>query len=427
MNASTKQAPVLAESLADVLDSVRQMQTEKKTRNDILIHLNKMIHNPELFATKQRAIVVREVNKKFNLNVTMSEIKRAIRAVNTAKPEPKKPEKAIPVNALSGISTLKLENGNSSNSEPAVTTATANTSSTTQESNTMPPINEVFTAVRAKLNTDAPLDHNQKVDSLKAVLKDLGAETEEAIRDLVDRFVKANPDHLQAWNLLQTQQAGPNGILDQLVAYLDQNEQALGAFHMFTQAKPDTSAAAPGFTLPGNATTAPEAVTASAPAAGNTAEQPAATIAVSASLAAPAASLTDRVLTSLRGDRKTGFSSGVVAAAAAVVGGGLEMAFKGRISVGSTVGTAAGATGAFFLGNATDKLMDTDTGRYLLAGAIGVVAGGVGSRVGGYVQSEYVSPGAAIDAAIETVTGHPAPQTVPVTSNTEALSALLGL
>lgn len=417
MTTSTKKAPVLAESLADVLDAVRDMQAQKMTRNDILVELNKLIHNPDLFATKQRAIVVREVNKKFNLSVTMSELKRAVRAVNMNKPAPDSSEKAVPVNALRGTATLNLESATPSKSEPAAKVpATANTSSTTQESNTMPPIKETLAAVSAKINENAPLSHDDKVASLKAVLKDLGAETEEAINDLIDRFVKSNPEHLQSWNLLQTQQAGPNGVLDQLVAYLDQNEQNLGAFHMFTQAKPDTAATAP----------AADTVSATAPTAGNTAEQPAASIAVSASLAAPAASLTDRVLTSLRGDRKTGFSSGVVAAATAVVGGGLEMAFKGRATVGSAVGTAAGATGAYFLGNATDKLMDTDTGRYLLAGAIGVVAGGLGSRVGGFVQSEYVSPGAAVDAGIEAVTGVPAPQVTAV-GGTEALSAMLGL
>lgn len=97
----------------------------------------------------------------------------------------------------------------------------------------------------------------------------------------------------------------------------------------------------------------------------------------------------EKVMTTLRGNRKEGFSSGVVAAAAAVVGGGIEMAVRGDISVGSAVGTALGATAGYFAANAAEGLMESETGRYLLSGSIGLVAGGLGSRGGSMAQSAF--------------------------------------
>lgn len=89
---------------------------------------------------------------------------------------------------------------------------------------------------------------------------------------------------------------------------------------------------------------------------------------------------------SIRGDRETGFSSGAVAVAAAIVGGGAEMAFRGGVSIGSAVGTVLGAAGAYFAAEASEKAMDSETGRYILGGSIGFVAGGLGASVGRMVQ-----------------------------------------
>lgn len=94
-----------------------------------------------------------------------------------------------------------------------------------------------------------------------------------------------------------------------------------------------------------------------------------------------------KVMTTLRGDRKEGFSSGVVAAAAAVVGGGIEMAVRGNLSVGSSVGIALGATASYFAANAVEDVMESETGRYLLSGSVGLVIGGLSSRAGSIVQS----------------------------------------
>ena len=132
-------------------------------------------------------------------------------------------------------------------------------------------------------------------------------------------------------------------------------------------------------------------------------------------------------MTTIRGNRETGFSSGAIAAATAVVGGGLEMAFKGSATIGSAVGTGLGATGAYFLGDATEKMMESETGRYLLAGAIGVVAGGLGSRVGRGVQDEYVNPSSEVTGALETLPGAPAGQPGGLVNNSESLLSAFGL
>jgi len=120
--------------------------------------------------------------------------------------------------------------------------------------------------------------------------------------------------------------------------------------------------------------------------------------------AAPApATITDRVMTTLRGNRKEGFSSGVVAAAAAVVGGGIEMAVRGDVSIGSAVGTALGATAGYFAANAAEDLMESETGRYLLSGSIGLVAGGLGSRGGNLAQSALLASSQEMETTIQQI------------------------
>jgi len=103
---------------------------------------------------------------------------------------------------------------------------------------------------------------------------------------------------------------------------------------------------------------------------------------------AQAEGLVATVQRSMRGNRDSGFSSGVVGAVAAVVGGGIEMVTRGGIGIGAGVGTAVGAVGAYFLAEAAEKVMDSDTGRYILSGSIGLVAGGLGSSLGRAVSSQ---------------------------------------
>ena len=450
---NTKPQAVFAESMELVKERVKALQGEKKARNEILVELNKLIHDPELFAQRQRANAVRDINKACGLKVNMNEIKRAIKTVNTAKPEA-----AAPVDGLSGKATLDLEQH--AHKDPAETGATKApdakpagskrgqsaakpthikstapvNSNTTQESNAMRPVKETLQAVSGLINVDAPQSHEEKVAALNAILNTAGATTEEARLELINGFISANPTLSVTWNLMKAYPQGEHGIVGTLVAYLEID--------------PDNKAKFEGYLAPVGSVEKPAAPvapvadlgTAAATAAINTA--PAANPATPANTAAPAAPATPEVaasvtvtangvkekfMTTIRGNRETGFSSGVVAAATAVVGGGLEMAFKGSATIGSGVGTALGATGAYFLGNATEKMMESETGRYLLAGAIGVVAGGLGSRLGREVQGQYVSPSAETIAVLETIPGAPVAQPVPTVANSEALLGMFGL
>lgn len=132
-----------------------------------------------------------------------------------------------------------------------------------------------------------------------------------------------------------------------------------------------------------------------------------------AAVAAEADTFGAKVMRTMRGNRETGFSSGVVAAAAAVVGGGAEMFMRGGVSIGSGVGTAVGAVGGYFAAEAAEKLMSSETGRYILAGSIGLVAGGVGSSLGRTVEARGVAgliPGGEVaDAPVEAARPLPSP------------------
>lgn len=449
---------VFGESLELVKERVKALQGEKKSRNEVLIALNQLIHDPELFSQKQRANVVREVNKTFGLKVSMNEIKRAIKTVNTAKPE-----SATPVDALSGKATLDLEQHTHQGSDNAgdaeapvapvakpsgkrgqavaatVTTESTNSeavSSTTQETKPMRTVKETLQAVSDLVNVDAPQSHEEKVTALTAILNAAGATTEEARVELINGFIAANPTLSVTWNLMKAYPTGEHGIIGTLVAYLEIDLGNKAKFESYLT--PVAALGTPAATAAINAAAAanPPSPAATSPAPGNTADDgiadaiaAAAAPAIAAAVAAatPAPTVKERVLTTIRGNRETGFSSGVVAAATAVVGGGLEMAFKGSVTIGSGVGTAVGATGAYFLGNATEKLMESETGRYLLAGAIGVVAGGLGSRVGREVQGQYINPSVETLAALEAIPGAPVAQPAPMVGNSEALLGLFGM
>ena len=457
---NTKPQAVFAESMELVKERVKALQGEKKARNEILVELNKLIHDPELFAQRQRANAVRDINKACGLKVSMNEIKRAIKTVNTAKPEA-----ATPVDGLSGKATLDLEQH--AHKDPAETGATkapdakpaakpagskrgqsaakpthikspapAN-SNTTQESNAMRPVKETLQAVSDLINVDAPQSHEEKVAALNAILNAAGATTEEARLELINGFISANPTLSVTWNLMKAYPQGEHGIVGTLVAYLEIDPDNKAKFEGYLApvggveepaapvapvADLGTAAATAAINTASAANPATPANTA-APAAPGTPAAPE----VAVSVAVAANGVKEKFMTTIRGNRETGFSSGVVAAATAVVGGGLEMAFKGSATIGSGVGTALGATGAYFLGNATEKMMESETGRYLLAGAIGVVAGGLGSRLGREVQGQYINPSAETIAVLETIPGAPVAQPAPTVANAEALLGMFGL
>lgn len=450
---TTQAQPVFKDSLETVQERIKALQAEKKPRNEILIELNKMIHDTELFSQKQRANVVREVNKAFGLKVSMSEIKRAIKTVNTAAPG-----KATPVDGLTGKATLDIEKRDTNAQEQAVapkapeapaaatparkrgetmtlkgddTTATTS-STTTSENNTMAPIKATLQTVSDRIAVDAPKSHEEMVAALNAILAEAGATTEEARNELINGFIAANPSLTATWNLMKNYPQGEHGITGLLVAYTEMDPGNKAKLEAYLQPVADANdPAAPAAPVADLA-----AVTAAA-ANGTLAIDPAAAAAagvpgqpeVAVAVEVATAGVKEKFMTTIRGNRETGFSSGVVAAATAVVGGGLEMAFKGSATIGSGVGTLAGATGAYFLGNATDNLMESETGRYLLAGAIGVVAGGLGSRIGRGVQDEYVSPSSEVTGALETLPGAPGAVVQPggLVGNSEALLGMFNL
>lgn len=453
---NTKPQAVFAESLELVKERVKALQGEKKARNEILVELNKLIHDPELFAQRQRANAVREINKTFGLKVSMNEIKRAIKTVNTAKPEA-----ATPVDGLSGKATLDIEQaahkgpdetgtttapaakpagskrGQSAASAPDNKSTTSATSSNTQESNAMRTVKETLQAVSDLMNVDAPQSHEEKVAQLNAILNAAGATTEEARLELINGFISANPTLSVTWNLMKAYPQSEDGIVGTLVAYLEIDQGNKDKFQSYLAPvagveEPAVPVAPVADLGTAAATAAINAAAAADPATpANTAAPAAAGVPgapeVAVSVAVAANGVKEKFMTTIRGNRETGFSSGVVAAATAVVGGGLEMAFKGSATIGSGVGTALGATGAYFLGNATEKMMESETGRYLLAGAIGVVAGGLGSRLGREVQGQYINPSAETIAVLETIPGAPVAQPAPTVANAEALLGMFGL
>jgi hypothetical protein len=439
---TTKPQIVFADSLEVVKERIKALQAEKTPRNEILIQLNKLIHDAELFSQKQRANVVRELNKDFGLKVSMSEIKRAIKTVNTAtKPN----EKATPVDGLGGNATLDLAakppvapaaeeaaDVTAAAAKPAAGKDTASnkpSTTTTSENTTMAPVKETLKLVSDRIAVDAPRSHEEKVGDLLAILAGAGATTEEARQELINGFIAANPAMSITWNLMKNYPQGEAGIVGTLVAYMEIDPENKAKFEAYLApiAGVDQPAppAAPVADL--GTVTAAAAVAASAPAAPAPGIPGAPEVSVAVAVEAPG--LKERVMTTIRGNRETGFSSGVVAATTALVGGGLEMAFKGNATIGSGVGTAVGATGAYFLAESTDKLMDSETGRYLLAGAIGVVAGGLGSRIGRGVQDGYLNPSSEVAGALETLPGAPVPAPQPggLVGNSEALLGMFNL
>lgn len=86
---------------------------------------------------------------------------------------------------------------------------------------------------------------------------------------------------------------------------------------------------------------------------------------------------------SLMGERDEGIRSSWIGAGAAVIGGGMEaFATGGGITVGSAIGTVAGAAAAFFAGELIDENVESQFGRYVVAGTLGLGLGAAGATLG---------------------------------------------
>jgi hypothetical protein len=90
----------------------------------------------------------------------------------------------------------------------------------------------------------------------------------------------------------------------------------------------------------------------------------------------------DKSRYSLMGDRDEGIRTSWIAAGSAVIGGGMEMMARGGLTVGSGIGTVVGGIGAFFAGEQVDNMVESQFGRYVAGGLVGLAFGAGGSALG---------------------------------------------
>lgn len=90
----------------------------------------------------------------------------------------------------------------------------------------------------------------------------------------------------------------------------------------------------------------------------------------------------DKSRFSLMGERDEGIRTSWIAAGSAVVGGGMEMFARGGLTAGSAIGTVVGGIGAFFAGEQVDDMVESQFGRYVAGGMIGLALGAGGSALG---------------------------------------------
>lgn len=90
----------------------------------------------------------------------------------------------------------------------------------------------------------------------------------------------------------------------------------------------------------------------------------------------------DKSRFSLMGDRDEGIRTSWIAAGSAVIGGGMEMFARGGLTTGSAIGTVVGGVGAFFAGEQVDNHVESQFGRYVVGGMIGLALGAGGSALG---------------------------------------------
>jgi hypothetical protein len=116
----------------------------------------------------------------------------------------------------------------------------------------------------------------------------------------------------------------------------------------------------------------------------------------------------DKSRFSLMGERDDGIRTSWIAAGSAVVGGGMEMMARGGLTTGSAIGTVVGGIGAFFAGEQVDNMVESQFGRYVVGGMVGLAFGAGGSALGRNLLpgSNLVSLGATDHAPVEAL---PAP------------------
>jgi len=388
MNTATKNtASAFADSVATVVEKVKQLREANAAQNDTFVAVNELIHDETLFTKAQRPNALKAVNKQLGTKFNMTAIKKAVRTP---------PEKAIHVDGLHGTADLPTAAKPvvTEPVDPAAQVAAAaagtdftlvggvaeqpnlNSNTTTELSqentvetlatrvkdardsraagNNVEPIRPTNDAAEAPVAPAAAAADNATPSKLSMnqyndVLAQIGITTEEQVINLINVFF-ANHFALSFSYKSVEELYKDESHKTKFGTWVGLNESNTVAFLTFAESW----------------------VTTQAPKA------------------APQ-SFTEKVATTLRGNRENGFSSGVVAAATAVIGGAAEMAFRGNLNIGSSVGTLAGATAGYFAAEAAESMMDSETGRYILAGSIGLVAGGLGSRLGRSVQDSLAN------------------------------------
>jgi len=90
----------------------------------------------------------------------------------------------------------------------------------------------------------------------------------------------------------------------------------------------------------------------------------------------------DKSRFSLMGERDEGIRTSWIAAGSAVIGGGMEMMARGGLTTGSAIGTLVGGVAGFFAGEQVDNFVESQFGRYVVGGVIGLGLGAAGSALG---------------------------------------------
>lgn len=378
MNTANKSVPVFADSVNVVIEKVKDLRANKASSAEIQQAVALLLNDDNLFTKAQRPAGLKAVNKALGTNYSLTQIKRAAKATaeSSTKKELPPMEKALRVDGLSGVANGDLlasisrmpvvedvvkeaveevpsqippagalfipaeEFSGTVNFTLVNETTNVNVTPELTQENTM----NTTTQTQATAQAAA----GQVVDSMspedvELFLISAGVATEAQLSSFMKHFFANHQDLFNGFTAFATIHPTKTNR-ELLTAWVNLDPTNAVAFMRFTKAKVETQ------------------------------QQ-------------PEQSFGDRVITSLRGNRETGFSSGTVAAVTAVLGGGIEMAMRGSLSIGTGIGTALGATAGYFAAEATSDMMDSETGRYIVAGSIGLVAGGAGSRLGRMSQT----------------------------------------
>lgn len=374
--------PVLADSVAHV---VAEMNNSKAKGDGRLVEVNKFLFDETLFSKSQRASALKQINTKLGTNFTMSLVKKAVKQV--ARP--------IHVDGLSGTAVVdnqpkpsnegnaegeEMKDGKVANLHNIRVDAAGERIVEIFKANNLDLINQpgaIKTVAGSLLSVQSwiTLEDEAATEKFKAgIAKATLTGTEETLDELAEWALAT--DAFIAFEQLAAN-LGNNGVVD----HLHTGTTTTTTTQENVDMKTHTTAAAQPAPVLASVTTGP-LPTLDPAILGDAVTEASASVTVATNEKGAFNNVLEKVNTALRGKRETGFSSGTVAAAAAVLGGGAEILVRGNLSFGSGVGTVVGAVGAYFAAEALDGVMKSETGRYVVAGSVGLVAGGLGSRLG---------------------------------------------